>query len=153
MQDSFTKNHTSLDWDFDTTTKCGFYNMLGGICQTSTNEISKEISDLPPHKEIKIVASYHFIGKWDSNTGYLKLDGLNFRRNNPQYIWTDRCISKSDKDNSIKLCDYKVCKMNDPINVSVVHSDKYIKLIFGSTLKQNACEQSYAVSDVKLYIR
>jgi hypothetical protein len=152
MHDSFTKNHTSLNWDFENTTKCKFYNMLGGNCQTSDKEISKEISDLPEHTEIKIVAAYHFIGEWDSHTGYLKLDGLNFRRNNPQFVWTDRCITKNSKD-VIKLCDYKICRMNALVNVSVFHKDKYLKLIFGSTLKRTACEQAYAVSDVKIYIR
>jgi hypothetical protein len=36
--------------------------MRGGICQTSEKEISKEILNLPSHKEIRIIASYHFIG-------------------------------------------------------------------------------------------
>merc|ERR1711957_243507 len=141
MHDSFMKKDDSLKWDFAKTTTCNFYNMLGGLCQTSKNEISKEISDLPAHTEIKVVAAYHFIGEWDSHTGYLKLDGLNFRRDNPQYVWTDRCISKDTKD-VIKLCDYKVCRMNALVNVSVFHKDKYLKMIFGSTLKKSACEQS-----------
>jgi hypothetical protein len=154
MQDSFINNNiNNKNWDFNKTSKCNYYNMLGGNCLISKNEISKEIFDLPPHKEIKIIASYHFIGNWDSNTGYLKLDGLNYIRNNPQFVWTDRCITKTDKNSSIKLCDFNVCKMNVPINISVFHSDKYIKLIFGSTLNKDSCEQSYAIGEVKIFIR
>lgn len=149
--DSFIKNHTSLNWNFDKTTKCKFFNILGGNCQTSNSEISKEFSNLPEHKEIKVVSSYHFIGNWDSHTGFLKLDGLNFRRNNPQYVWTDRCIT--DNKVNLELCDYKICKMNSPVNVSVFHTGNYLKLIFGSTLTRNSCEQSFGISDVKVYIR
>ena len=166
MQDNFLKNNTSLNWDFNKITKCKYYNMLGGICQTSQKEISKEILNLPHHKEIKIVAAYHFIGKWDSNTGYLKLDGLNSKRKNPQYVWSNRCVSKKDNDfgnknrnnkaskiSKVKLCDFDVCRINDIVNVSLLHSGNYLKLIFGSTLKGNSCDSSYAISDVKIFIR
>jgi hypothetical protein len=171
MQDTFLKNNTSLNWDFNKVTKCKYYNMLGGICQTSEKEISKEILNLPSHKEIRIIASYHFIGNWDSNSGYLKLDGLNFKSNDPQYVWINKCISKKDnefgnkKNNNndkdkkasvtsrIKLCDFDVCRMNDIVNVSLFHTGDYLKLIFGSTLKSNSCESSYAISDVKIFIR
>lgn len=152
MHDSFHKNETSLNWNHDKVTKCSHYNILGGHCQTSTKELIKEITNLPPHTQIKIEANYHFIGFWDSHSGYLKVDNLHFKKDDPQFIWTNRC--KNNKVNStIKLCPIEVCKMASPINVTVDHSDKSIILIFGSTLERGSCEQSYGVSDVKIYIR
>ncbi len=39
------------------------------------------------------------------------------------------------------------------INITVDHSDTKIKLIFGTTLERSSCEQSYGISDVKIYMR
>lgn len=152
MHDSFHKNETSLSWNHDKVTKCNHYNMMGGHCQTSSKELIKEFTNLPPHSQVKIEATYHFIGSWDSHSGYLKVDNLNYQKENPKYVWTNRC--KNGKVNPIiKLCPVEVCKMASPINVTLDHSDKTIKLIFGSTLERGSCEQSYGISDVKIYIR
>lgn len=152
LHDNFHKNETSLNWNHDKVTKCNNYNIMGGQCQTSTKELIKEITNIPPHSQIKIEASYHFIGSWDSHSGYLKLDNIDFRKENPKYVWTHRC--KNSKVTSIvKICPIEVCKMASPINITVNHSENLIKLIFGSTLERNSCEQSYGISDVKIYIR
>lgn len=152
MHDSFHKNETSFNWNHDKVTKCNNYNIMGGHCQTSTKELVKEITDLPPHSQVKIEASYHFFGSWDSHSGYLKVDNLNFKKDDPKCVWTHRC--KNGKVSPvIKLCPVEVCKMASPINVTVNHSDKSIILIFGSTLERSSCEQSYGISDVKIYIR
>ena len=152
MHDSFHKNETSLNWNHDKVTKCNQYNILGGHCQTSTKELIKEFNNLPPHTQVKIEANYHFLGSWDSHSGYLKVDNLNFKKDDPKYIWTHRC--KNSKLNPVvKLCPVEVCKMASPINVTVNHTDNSLTLIFGSTLERNSCEQSYGISGVKIYIR
>jgi len=152
MHDSFHKNETSLNWNQDKVTKCNHYNIMGGHCQTSTKELIKEVTDLPPHSQVKIEANYHFFGSWDSHSGYLKVDNLNFKKDDSKYVWTSRC-KNSKVSPVIKLCPVQVCKMASPINVTVNHSDKSITLIFGSTLERSSCEQSYGISDVKIYIR
>jgi len=152
VHDSFHKNETSLNWNHFKITKCNHYNIMGGHCQISSKELIKEFSDLPLHSQVKIEATYHFIGSWDSHSGYLKVDNLNFKKEDPKYVWTHRC--KNSKVNPIiKLCPVETCKMASPINVTLDHSDKSITLIFGSTLERGSCEQSYGISDVKLYIR
>jgi hypothetical protein len=150
--DSFHKNETSLNWSHDKVTKCNHYNIMGGHCQTSSKELIKEFNNLPPHTQIKIEATYHFFGSWDSHSGYLKVDNLNFKKEDPKYVWTNRCKNSKVKP-IIKLCPIEVCKTASPINVTLDHSDKSITLIFGSTLERGSCEQSYGISDVKIYIR
>lgn len=145
------KNNTNLTWSFNKTTECGFHNILGGYCQTSKEEMTKEINDLPSHKFIKIEANFHFIGQWDSHSGYMKIDH-SYNLNNPQIVWATRC--KNELNNSLKLCgDINVCKIASPISVTINHSKPYIKLLFGSTLEGNPCEKSYGISDVRIYIK
>ena len=152
MHDNFHKNETSLNWNHDKVTKCNHYNIMGGNCQTSSKELIKEITNLPPHTQVRIEANYHFFGSWDSHSGYLKVDNLNFKKDDAKYVWTNRC--KNSKVGSvIKICPVEECKIASPINITVNHSDKSITLIFGSTLERSSCEQSYGISDVKIYIR
>lgn len=154
VQDSFNKNNTSLGWSSDKTNECTFHKMLGGYCQLSTKEVQKTIQDLPEHSMIRIEALYHFLGKWDSHTGYLKVDPYATDKDMGKYVWTYRCKNLLTTSPTIKFCkNLDVCKIGVPINVTMKHSDKKIKLIFGSTLDGNPCEQSYGVSDVRIYIR
>ena len=51
------------------------------------------------------------------------------------------------------MCEYQVCKIGDVINVSFYHNEENLKLIFGSTLTGHPCDQSYGVSDIKIYIK
>lgn len=150
--DSFHKNETSLEWNHDKVTKCNHYNIMGGHCQTSTKELIKEFNNLPKHSQVKIEANFHFFGSWDSHTGYLKIDNLNYKKNDSKYVWTNRC-KNSKITPMIKICPLEVCKIASPINVTLNHYDNLLTLIFGSTLERNSCEQSYGVSDVKIYIR
>lgn len=152
VHDNFYKNETSLDWNHDKTTRCNYYYIMGGHCQISTKELIKEIKNLPIHSQIKIEATYHFIGNWDSNTGYLKLDHINGNQNEPKYVWSQRCQNSKTRP-LVNLCPYEVCKIASPINVTINHTDSIIRLIFGSTLERGSCEQSYGIGDVKIYIK
>jgi hypothetical protein len=143
--DSWNKNFTSNDWSIDTTTECGdYYTMIGGHCQVSDKEISKTYT-LTKHKEVKVEALYHFLGKWDSNTGYLKADN--------KYIWTHRCNSATKP--SIRTCGPKidVCKIAVAVQSTIKHNDETLKITFGSTLDGDACDKSYGVSDIRIYIK
>ena len=152
LHDNFSKNFTSLNWNHDKITTCRKYNIMGGNCQTSNKELVKEIVNIPEHNQIRIEASYHFIGLWDSQTGYLKLDNLNNRKNEPKYVWTYRCKISKNKS-SVSVCPYNTCKMGSPVDITVGHSESTIKLIFGSSLDGNSCDRSYGISDVKVYIK
>jgi len=152
MHDNFFKNETSLDWNHDKVTKCNNYFMMGGPCQTSSKELIKEVINIPQHSQLRVEANFHFIGTWDSDTGYLKLDNLNNKNDDPKFVWTHRC-KNTKLAPVVKICPYETCKMASLINITVDHSDTKIKLIFGTTLERSSCEQSYGISDVKIYMR
>ena len=129
-----------------------YHFILGGVCQTSYDKLIKTYENIPKHNEIKIEAQYHFIGKWEQNTGYLQVN-LN---GEDQYVWTGRCKSL-DEENYIYdqgMCGYKICKIGEIIKVSLKHNDDKLKLTFGSTLTEDdACVQSYGISEIKIFIR
>jgi hypothetical protein len=152
--DSFHKNNTSLNWSYEKTTECNHHKILGGYCQTTKKEIIKEFNNLPPHSMVRIEANFHFLGTWESHTGYLKYDSMSTIQKNEKYIWSQRCKNQKSPLISLKLCGkINVCKLAVPINSTIYHRGSNLKLIFGSTLDGNACEQSYGISDVKIYIR
>jgi hypothetical protein len=140
--DSFVK--PAIDWSIDKTTTCNSFQMLGGVCQVSNKEIFKTYKLTSPHTHVKIEAFYHFLGNWDSNTGYLKVD--------EKFVWTHRCNSLNKP--SVKMCpDFEVCKLAAPVTTTLTHSSGGLKLTFGSTLGGNPCDGSYAISDVRIYIK
>jgi hypothetical protein len=151
--DSFNKNNTSLGWNYDKTNECQFYKMIGGYCQISSQEIVKEYTKLPPHTMVRIEGLYHFVGQWDSHTGYLKVDFSRTSQKDEKYVWSNRCKNQKSPLANIKLCQFDVCKIGSPINITLNHIEKNLKLIFGSTLTGNPCDSSYGVSDVRIYIR
>jgi hypothetical protein len=159
--DNFNKNHTSLNWSFYKTFDCQHHQMLGGHCQTSDSHLIKLFNNLPPHNFIKIEALYHFLGRWDSHTGYLKVvtnpdknDALEKNNEYSKYIWAQRCKNSKSPLINIKICsNVDVCKIASPINLTLNHTHNKIKLIFGSTLEGNPCDQSFGISDVKIYIK
>lgn len=152
--DSFIKNNTSLDWSHDKTTECNGHKILGGYCQTSKKEIKKNFSNLPPHKQVRIEANFHFLGKWDSDSGYLKIENPESDKKSDNYIWVQRCKNQISPLINIKLCsNIPTCKLATPINSTINHKGGKLTLIFGSTLEGNACDQSFGISDVKIYIR
>jgi hypothetical protein len=152
--DSFYKNNTSLNWSYEKTTECNDHKILGGYCQLTNQELVKEYKNLPPHTMVRIEAYFHFLGKWESHTGYLKIDHRNSINKNEKYVWSQRCKNMKSPLLNVKLCGTKnVCKLGVPINSTIYHRGKNLKLIFGSTLDGQSCEQSYGISEVKIYIR
>jgi len=154
---SWSKNKTTNGWNHTKTSSCGPYTMIGGKCQLSNKEIVKTITNLPEHTMVRVEALFHFMGSWDSETGYLKKwDENDYKKleNTNKYLWTLRC--KKDKSTpivKISICEEDVCQVASPISVTIPHKEKTLKLSFGSTITSNACEKSYGVSDVKIYIR
>lgn len=148
--DNFQNNMTSLNWNLSKTSDCKKnHNMLGGFCQLSTNSLVKRFNNLPKHKMIRVEALYHFIGNWDHHTGYMKA-----RINEEdKYLWSSRCKNNLNNKFNADICEYTVCKMGEVINVSFYHNADTLKLIFGSTLTGHPCDQSYGVSDIKIYIK
>lgn len=148
--DNFENNMTSLGWNISKTSECrSNYKMIGGFCQLSKESIVKRFNKLPKHSMIRVEALYHFIGNWEQHTGYLqaRINGSD------KFIWSSRCKTNNDNEYTKEMCEYQVCKIGEVINVSFYHNEDNLKLIFGSTLTGHPCDQSYGVSDIKIYIK
>jgi hypothetical protein len=156
LQDNFNVNNTEYKgWDYGVITKCGSYhNILGGHCQLASQEIKKEITNLPPHQQIKIEANFHFIGNWMGETGYLKINGVHYKKDN-NFLWTYRCNRKNSKKTIMsKACGYNICLLNYPVSVTHLHSDSKISISFGTSLSNNLpCDRSYGISYLRVYIQ
>ncbi len=150
--DVFTDAKKDTDWSCGNKyTQINDYNILGGHCITSNEEIYKITSNLPKHSSLRIEALYHFTGNWNSETGYMKIASSE-GGDGGKYLWTQRC-KNIEAEKNLNIADHPVCKISVPINITIPHRDNSTKIIFGSTLKDCACNQSYGISDVRIYIR
>jgi hypothetical protein len=150
--DSWKENNTDLGWGFNKISVCGHYKVLGGPCLLGQEEISKTFTNLPEHTMVKIEALYHFFGDWDAESGYMKLVNSKISDKKENYLWALRCL-KEKIPPLFKICEPDICKIASPISVSLSHNDRDIKIAFGSTIKSNSCTRSYAISDIKIYVR
>lgn len=139
-------------WTKNIVTECGGIRMLGGYCQFGGGEVLKTFSNLPAHSMIRIEATYHFIDAWDTEVGFMRIN--NGKNGEMQYAWIEN-YSAFSGDNGINVCGGKwpEGKFSAPINVSIPHNDKSIKLGFGSTTEQDPCDESFGVSGIRIYIR
>ena len=126
-EDNFLNNEKTTGWSFNKTSQCKHLFLLGGHCKLGKKEIIKSLNNLPQHTEVKIEANFHFIGKWDSNTAFLRID---HKKDNDKYIWTETCKNREKKSKMDSLCTYETCKINSIINVSLHHTKKYLNLIY-----------------------
>lgn len=149
-QDVWNKNLTSNGWNFNMISKCNQALFFGGQCLLSKQEISKEFLNLPKHTMIRIEAFYHHIGNWNNNSGYLRII---HPKKSGQILWTNFCRNRQQSRFN-NLCGYQTCKINVPISVTVPHKKKKLNIAFGADLNHDhSCEASYAISDIKIYIR
>ena len=53
----------------------------------------------------------------------------------------------------ILICKYYIKFCYSPIDVSIPHSDDKVMISFGTTLKRHACDESFGIDDVMIYIK
>ncbi|KAL8426548.1 hypothetical protein Efla_006613 [Eimeria flavescens] len=102
----------------DIVSSCAGITMLGGYGKFAKGEISKRYSRLPPHKELRVKAVFHFIDAWIGETGFMRLDtgeeGFDFPcllkshfSSGPDgglaYAWTER-HSQDFEQNAVNAC-------------------------------------------------
>lgn len=66
-------------------TQCGNILMYGGHCSLSKDEFHYKIA-LPPHKQIRVTVTYHYLGGWVGNMAYLKIK----KGGNIYYLWNEK---------------------------------------------------------------
>lgn len=143
-----------VGWSRTEVTQCGGVHMLGGYCKLSQGEVNKTFSGLPPHSQLRVVATYHFIDKWIGEAGYLKLDIGQERA--LAYVWNEQHFQRLS-NHGVSLCGQHETpegKFAAPVDVVVSHHESSLQLAFGSTMTgADACDGSWGVSGVEIYVR
>jgi len=151
-QDDFMQS--GIGWSREEVTQCAGVHMLGGYCKFSKGETNKTFTGLPPHKQLRIVANYHFIDRWIGEAGYMKL-GIG-EAGAPVIVWSEQHSQQMSK-NGLNLCGQAGTpegKFSTAIDVVVPHIDPFIQVTFGSTMDDSdACDESWGVSGVEIYVR
>lgn len=150
--DDFTQS--GIGWSRQEVTHCAGVSMLGGYCKLSKGEVNKTFNGLPPHKQLRLMATYHFIDRWIGEAGYMKL-GIG-EAGAPVLVWSEQHAQQMSK-NGLNLCGQGGTpegKFSVPIDVTVPHTFDTIDLIFGSTMDDtDPCDESWGVSGVEIYVR
>lgn len=143
-----------IGWSRSEVTQCAGVNMLGGFCKFSKTEVNKTFAGLPPHKQVRIVARYHFIDRWVGETGYMKLSVG--QDDCPVTVWSEQHMQQEAK-NGLNLCgnvETPEGKFSASIDVTVPHNKGTLSISFGSTMDDvDPCDQSWGVSGVEVYVR
>jgi hypothetical protein len=127
-------------------------HLLGGYGNLAGGEIKKSFNNIPTHKDLRIVATYHFIDAWSGETGFMRLNTGKDKK--MEYVWTERHdFSKGSGGISICGAKYPENKFSVNIDLSVSHEDEEITIGFGSTLDQDPYENSFGVSNLQIFIK
>jgi len=139
-------------WTKNVVTECGGIRMIGGYCQFGGGEFKKSFLKLPEHTQLRIEATYHFIDSWDNEAGYMRAN--NGRDGEMQYLWIDR-YSAFVGSNGINVCGgrWPEGRLSAPIDVTIPHKSNNVTLGFGSTIDQDACDESFGISGIRIYVR
>lgn len=141
-------------WSHQEISQCAGVHMLGGFCKLSSGEVNKTFPSLPPHTQLRVVATYHFIDRWIGETGYMRLStGLG---GTPVTVWSEMHYQQESR-NGLSLCGQSNTpegKFAVSIDVTVPHFKDSVTLTFGSTMQDtDPCDESWGVSGVELHVR
>lgn len=145
---------TGAGWSRPEVTMCGGVSMLGGFCKFSGGEVNKTFTGLPPHKQLRIVATYHFIDRWIGESGYMK---LNIGRDgSPVVVWTEQ-HAQQESEHGLSLCGQAGTpegKFAVSVDVTVPHEADSVQVSFGTTMDDSdACDESWGVSALEVHVR
>jgi hypothetical protein len=145
-------HQSPLGWSKNVVSECGGVRMLGGYCKFGAGEVSKTIENLPVHVQLRVEATFHFIDAWHGEAGFMRIN--NGKDKEMQYAWVET-YSAFEGAPGINVCGGKwpEGKFSVPINVSIPHKDASVKIGFGSTTEQDACDQSFGVSGIRIYVK
>lgn len=137
------------DFDGSIIYQCGVYKMIGGYKKTSVDEMTKSFQ-LPPHKMVKIEGHFHFLDNWKGETGFVK---VRVNKKDQQVVWTESADIRGIT-NGIDTCGGSTI---DPIigrkfDITMMHDEPLLDLLFGSTLAVDPGYASYGVSDLEIYV-
>ena len=150
-----------------TTTTCGHPKdfFLGGACTLGSGIVTKTFTRLPAHKEVRIKATMNFIDRWRGEQAWIKLGG--------SYVWLDtvgQADPATDAASAVvarqlngatgmkSVCGnekYMELALGKLVDVAKRHDNDELTIEFGTSLgdQVDACEQSWGIDDVQVYVR
>jgi len=141
-------------WSRTDVSQCAGVHMLGGFCKFSKGDVNKTFTSLPPHKQLRVVATYHFIDRWIGETGIMKLNVGS--KDCSVVVWSERHAQQEAK-NGLSLCgsaETPEGKFSAPIDVTVPHFKDTVTVTFGSTMDDaDPCDESWGISSMEVYVR
>lgn len=143
-----------VGWSRGDVSQCAGVSMLGGFCKFGKGEVSKMYSGLPPHKQLRIVANYHFIDRWIGESGYVKLNIAQGGGAVP--VWSEQ-HTQAEAKNGLSLCGQEGTpegKFSVPVDVTVPHNGESVEVTVGSTMdSSDPCDESWGISGVEIWTR
>jgi hypothetical protein len=132
---------------------CGDGNLfLGGHCRAGgDHELFKQWEALPPHTELRLSASVHFIDSWDGEAAFMSVDG--------HTVWTSAKAARQrpagDASPHLSVCGdnrFADAVIGKKIDIVVPHREALASIRFGTFLDEHACDESFGIDDVALYV-
>lgn len=148
------------------TSACGQADdiFVGGHCNLAAGSLTKTFKQLPPHTEVRIKATVNFLDHWRGEQAFAKMD--------QNYVWLDSVGQpggelrmaaavarelETSRDMNLNVCggDAADLALGQMIDVSKQHSADTLTLEFGTTLGDHvdACDQSWGIDDVQVFVR
>lgn len=152
VADNFAKS--AEGWSHTSTSSCGGVTMLGGYCNFAQGDVTRTVSGLPPHSQLKIQATYHFIDRWVGETAFMKLNLGSGGEMVP--VWTEGHAQDHEKA-GLNVCGAESVhegKFAVSVEVTVPHSSPDVNVAFGSTMDaQDPCDESWGISTFQVSVR
>lgn len=143
-------------WNINKTTKCGSVFMLGGYGVLASQRLEKTFEEefRDPHKTsashttVRITGEFHFIDAWSGETAFIQL------KETEEYLWTTN-YDLSKTKNGINVCgsDYAEAQLSVHFDFTIPHQKYSLTLVFGTTLENDPYENSYGISNLRIYVR
>lgn len=134
-------------WNHKDVSECAGNKFLGGPCtKGGSTELKKVYSGLPAHSQVRITSKYLFIDSWDGEHAYLNVDG--------RPAWADT-YNHASVAKGLNLCgnDTPEGRLLSHIDVTIPHTADSVELTFGATTDEHACDESFGVDSVMIFVR
>jgi len=133
-------------WSKPVTSQCNGNTILGGHCNLANGEVTKTFTNLPPHDQLRLGASFLFLDGWTGENAYAKIDD--------SFIWLDN-YDHGDGKSGVNVCGAATPekRLATPIDGVVAHTADSVTVTFGSDTQKHACDASWGVDNVMVQTR
>jgi len=143
-----------VGWSHTSTSSCGGVTMLGGYCKFAAGDVTKTVSNLPAHSQLRVQATFHFIDRWVGETAFLKMNtGVD---GSMVPVWTES-HAQDHEVHGMNVCGSDSVhegKFAVRVDVTVPHSGSDINFAFGTTMNaEDPCDESWGISSFEVLTR